>query len=279
MILVDYNQVMLASLFASIGNHHNVELDENLLRHMFLNSIRFNRKKFTEEFGEIVLCVDTRDVWRRDYFPYYKANRKKNRDDSDLDWPKLFEVIGQIREEIHENFPYKVVQVDRCEADDIIATLCHEHGTVMNTGSEKILILSGDKDFIQLHTYANVSQYNPVLKKWVRHAAPDKYIQEHILKGDVGDGVPNVLSPDNCLAVGQRQSPMTKKRLQTLTETPEEMDEETKLRFNRNKQMIDLSMIPEKYTTQILNEYNKEKEVGREKLFNFFVKMKLKNLI
>ena len=132
MILVDYNQVMLASLFASIGNHHNVELDENLLRHMFLNSIRFNRKKFTEEFGEIVLCVDTRDVWRRDYFPYYKANRKKNRDDSDLDWPKLFEVIGQIREEIHENFPYKVVQVDRCEADDIIATLCHEHGTVMN---------------------------------------------------------------------------------------------------------------------------------------------------
>jgi 5'-3' exonuclease len=279
MILVDYNQVMLASLFASIGNHHNVELDENLLRHMFLNSIRFNRKKFTEEFGEIVLCVDTRDVWRRDYFPYYKANRKKNRDDSDLDWPKLFEVIGQIREEIHENFPYKVVQVDRCEADDIIATLCHEHGTVMNTGSEKILILSGDKDFIQLHTYANVSQYNPVLKKWVRHAAPDKYIQEHILKGDVGDGVPNVLSPDNCLAVGQRQSPMTKKRLQTLTETPEEMDEETKLRFNRNKQMIDLTMIPEKYTTQILNEYNKEKEVGREKLFNFFVKMKLKNLI
>tara|TARA_R110001606_G_C15299855_1_gene642459 strand:+ start:65 stop:823 length:759 start_codon:yes stop_codon:yes gene_type:complete len=246
---------------------------------MFLNSIRFNRKKFTEEFGEIVLCVDTRDVWRRDYFPYYKANRKKNRDDSDLDWPKLFEVIGQIREEIHENFPYKVVQVDRCEADDIIATVCHEHGTVMNTGSEKILILSGDKDFIQLHTYANVSQYNPVLKKWVRHAAPDKYIQEHILKGDVGDGVPNVLSPDNCLAVGTRQSPMTKKRLQVLTETPETMDEETKLRFNRNKQMIDLTMIPEKYTTQILNEYNKEKEVGREKLFNFFVKMKLKNLI
>ena len=279
MILVDYNQVMLASLFASIGNHHNVELDENLLRHMFLNSIRFNRKKFTEEFGEIVLCVDTRDVWRRDYFPYYKANRKKNRDDSDLDWPKLFEVIGQIREEIHENFPYKVVQVDRCEADDIIATVCHEHGTVMNTGSEKILILSGDKDFIQLHTYANVSQYNPVLKKWVRHAAPDKYIQEHILKGDVGDGVPNVLSPDNCLAVGTRQSPMTKKRLQVLTETPETMDEETKLRFNRNKQIIDLTMIPEKYTTQILNEYNKEKEVGREKLFNFFVKMKLKNLI
>ena len=279
MILVDYNQVMLASLFASIGNHHNVELDENLLRHMFLNSIRFNRKKFTEEFGEIVLCVDTRDVWRRDYFPYYKANRKKNRDDSDLDWPKLFEVIGQIREEIHENFPYKVVQVDRCEADDIIATLCHEHGTVMNTGSEKILILSGDKDFIQLHTYANVSQYNPVLKKWVRHANPTQYITEHILRGDTGDGVPNILSADNCLAVGERQKPMTKKRIELFSAHPEEMDEATKLRYNRNKQMIDLTMIPQEYQDSILENYNNQEEVGRSHLFNYFVKQKLKNLI
>ena len=158
MILVDYNQVMLASLFASIGNHHNVEPDENLIRHMFLNSIRFNRKKFSAEYGEIVLCCDNKDVWRRDYFPYYKANRKKGRDASDMDWNKLFEVIHGIRAEIEEFFPYKVINVERCEADDIIATLVHENGTVMNTGSEKILILSGDKDFIQLQTYANVDQ-------------------------------------------------------------------------------------------------------------------------
>src|SRR5210317_365140 len=154
-ILVDYNQVMLASLFASIGNHHNVDLDENLIRHMFLNSIRYNRKKFSKDYGEIVICVDQRDVWRRDYFPYYKANRKKSRDDSELDWGKLFDVIHKIREELSEFFPYKVIYVERCEADDIIATIVHEHGMDLNIGGEKILILSGDKDFIQLHQYAN----------------------------------------------------------------------------------------------------------------------------
>jgi len=279
MILVDYNQVMLASLFAGIGNHTNVELDENLLRHMFLNSIRFNRKKFSEEYGEIVLCCDNTNVWRKDYFPYYKANRKKNRDESELDWNALFDVIHEIRREVTEFFPYKVLYIDRCEADDIIATLVQEHGTELNTGGEKILILSGDKDFIQLHKYANVDQYNPVMKKWIRHADPNKYLQEHVLKGDVGDGIPNILSADNCLAIGERQKPMTKKRIETFTNTPEQMDEETRLRFNRNKQMIDLSQIPQQYKDIILNEYNNQEEVGRGHLFNYFVKKKLKNLI
>lgn len=278
-ILVDYNQVMLASLFAGIGNHTDMDVDENLLRHMFLNSLRANRKKFKEEYGEIVLCIDNKDVWRRDYYPYYKANRKKSRDESDLDWNKLFESIHRIRSEIEEFFPYKVVSVERCEADDVIATIVHEYGSELNIGSEKFLILSGDKDFIQLHNYANVDQYNPVMKKWIRNDNPDKYLREHVLKGDVGDGIPNILSADNCLAIGERQKPMTKKRMALFLEDPKNMDEETRLRYNRNKKMIDLSEIPDEYREKILAEYNKDKDVGREHLFNFFVKKKLKNLI
>ena len=278
-ILVDYNQVMLASLFAGIGNHTDMDVDENLLRHMFLNSLRANRKKFKEEYGEIVLCIDNKDVWRRDYYPYYKANRKKSRDESDLDWNKLFDSIHRIRSEIEEFFPYKVVSVERCEADDVIATIVHEFGSELNIGSEKFLILSGDKDFIQLHNYANVDQYNPVMKKWIRNDNPDKYLREHVLKGDVGDGIPNILSADNCLAIGERQKPMTKKRMALFLEDPKNMDEETRLRYNRNKKMIDLSEIPDEYREKILAEYNKDKEVGREHLFNFFVKKKLKNLI
>jgi 5'-3' exonuclease len=278
-ILVDYNQVMLASLFAGIGNHTDIELNENLLRHMFLNSIRFNRKKFHKEYGEIVLCVDNKDVWRRDYFPYYKANRKKSRDESDLDWNKLFESIHMIREEITNFFPYKVIYIERCEADDIIATIIHENGMELNTGAEKFLILSGDKDFIQLHKYANVDQYDPVRKRWIRNDNPDKYLQEHILKGDVGDGVPNILSADNTLAIGERQKPMTAKRMGLFIKEPENMDEETKLRFNRNKKMIDLSQIPQEFKDRIIEEYAKEKEIGREHLFNFFIKKQLKNLI
>jgi hypothetical protein len=278
-ILVDYNQVMLASLFASIGNHHNVELDENLVRHMFLNSIRMNRKKFSEEYGEIVICADSTNVWRKDYYPYYKANRKKSRDQSDMDWNRLFEILHMIKDEVKENFPYKVIDIERLEADDIIGTIIHENGTELNMGGEKFLILSGDKDYIQLHIYANVDQFDPIRKRWIRHSNPDKYLQEHVLKGDVGDGVPNVLSEDNCLAVGQRQKPMTKKRLEAFLKGDSCPDSETALRMQRNKRMIDLSQIPNEYQEKVKEEYSKEKTIGREKLFNFFVMKKLKNLM
>lgn len=278
-ILVDFNQVMLASFFANAGGH-NVEIDENMIRHMFLNSLRANRKKFTEEWGEIVICCDSKNVWRKDIFPYYKANRKKSRSESDIDWNELFTVVHKIRDEIDESFPYKVVNVDRVEADDIIATIVHDNGTTLNTGGEKYLILSGDKDYIQLHSYANVGQYDPVRKRWIRNDDPDKYLKEHILKGDAGDGVPNVLSADNCLAIGERQRPMTSKRLYALLEGGEKnMTEEVLSGYHRNKMMIDLNEIPQNYKDEILEVYNKDKGIGREGLFNFFIKHKLKHLL
>lgn len=278
-ILVDYNQVILASLFASIGNHTDVAADENIIRHMFLNSLRANRKKFTEEYGEIVICADGKNTWRREAYPYYKANRKKSRDESGMDWGALFEIMNNIRGEILDYFPYKVIHIEHCEADDIIGTVCHEYGSELNIGSEKFLVLSGDKDYIQLQNYANVDQYDPIRKRWIRSDNPENYLKEHILRGDTGDGVPNILSPDNCLAVGERQKAMTKKRLALYSEGTSNMDEETLRRFHRNKMMIDLREIPQSYQDIIMQEYNKEKEIGREQLFNFFVKKKLKHLI
>lgn len=278
-ILIDFNQVMLASLFASIGNHHNIDVDENLLRHMFLNSLRSNRKKFHQEFGEIVICADGKNSWRREIFPYYKASRRKSREESELDWNELFRIINTIRSEIKDHFPYKVIHLDHCEADDIIGVVVHEFGTELNIGTDQFLILSGDKDYIQLHRYANVKQYDPVRKKWVQNSDPDKYLMEHILKGDGGDGVPNILSPDNCLAIGERQKMMTAKRLADLSKGPQHMDENTVRNYHRNKMMIDLTEVPENYKTKILEEYNKEKDVGRSQLFNYFVEKKLKNLI
>lgn len=278
-ILVDYNQVILASLFESIGNHHNVEAEENLVRHMFLNSLRYNRSKFTKEFGEIVICADGKNSWRKEIFPYYKANRKKSRESSELNWNELFRIINTIRTELHEFFPYKVIHLDHCEADDIIGVIVHEHGNHVNDGSEKFLILSGDKDYTQLHRYANVKQYDPVRKKWIENSDPDRYLTEHVLKGDSGDGVPNVLSPDNCLVIGQRQKMMTQKRLAELLKGTENMDESTLRNYYRNKAMIDLSQIPLIYKQKILEEYDNTKEIGREQLFNFFFEKKLKNLI
>ena len=278
-ILVDYNQVILASLFASIGNHTDVAADENIIRHMFLNSIRSNRKKFTEEYGEIVICADGKNTWRREAYPYYKANRKKSRDESGMDWNALFEIMNTIRDELREYFPYKVIHIDHCEADDIIGTVIHKYGSELNIGSEKFLVLSGDKDYIQLQNYANVDQYDPIRKRWIRNDNPDQYLKEHILKGDTGDGVPNILSADNCLAVGERQKAMTKKRMALYSEGTQNMDEETLRRFYRNKMMIDLREIPQKYQDLIISEYDQDKDIGRKELFNFFVKKKLKHLI
>lgn len=278
-ILVDYNQVILATLFVSIGNHTNAEIDENMIRHMFLNSLRSNRKKFTADYGELVICTDGKNSWRREVFPYYKANRRKGREESELDWAELFRIINLLRDELIEYFPYKVLHFDRLEADDIIGVLGHHFGTELNMGNEKILILSGDKDYIQLQKYANIDQYNPVMKKWVRDPNPHKYLMEHILKGDGGDGVPNVLSADNSIVVGERQKALTAKRMEILMQGPDKMDELTKSRYYRNKMMIDLNETPQKYKDMVLEEYAKEKDFGRTKLFNYFVEKRLKNLL
>lgn len=271
--------MILAVLFVSIGNHTNADIQEDTVRTMFLNSLRHNRRQFHKEFGEIVICADSRNSWRRELFPYYKSNRRKSREASELDWNELFRIMSLILTELEENFPYKVIKIDACEADDIIGTVCHAYGSQLGDGKEKILVLSGDKDYIQLQQYANVSQYNPVLDKWVRNSDPDKYILEHVLKGDSGDGVPNVLSPDNVFAIGERQKPMTKKRMEDLLRGPEFMDETTKARYLRNKKMIDLSEVPEKYKTEIMEEFTKEKPIGRSKLFNYFLSKKLKHLL
>lgn len=191
MIIVDFNQVMISNLMMQLGNHTNVPLEEGLFRHMVINSLRSYKQKFGAEFGEIIIACDDKNYWRKKVFPYYKANRKKNREASEINWTMVFDTFNKIKTEIREFFPYRVIQVESAEADDIIASLVFAYGKQLVNGSEeKILILSGDKDFVQLHHYANVKQYDPVRKKWINHNDPARFLFEHILKGDTGDGIP-----------------------------------------------------------------------------------------
>jgi hypothetical protein len=282
MIILDLNQIMISNLMMQIGNHTNIELEEGLIRHMVLNSIRLNRQKFHKEFGEIVIACDDKNYWRKQTFPYYKANRKKARDKSELDWTAIFESLNKIREELKEYFPYKVIQVDTAEADDIIGTLCTQFGSEGPLAiGEKILILSGDKDFNQLQKYSNVQQYDPVRKKYIKADDPYKYLQEHIMKGDSGDGVPNFLSEDDCFVLGTRQKPLTQRKLdQWLGKKPEEFCDERMLRnYKRNQQLVDLSYIPEQIRNTVMDQFNNQNDKDRSKLFNYFIKFKLKNLI
>lgn len=279
MILIDLNQTMISNVTAQLGNHTNTEIEEDLFRHMVLNALRSYRQQYIND-GEIVIACDDKKYWRRQAFPNYKSNRKKAREQSELDWNKIFSCLNKIRDEIKENMPYRVVQVEGAEADDVIATLCMKYGTILNT-KERIIILSGDKDFVQLQVYGNVEQYDPVRKKSIKVTNPHQYLREHILKGDRGDGIPNILSPDDCIAKGERQKSLPQKRIEQLTKTADlstVLDADHYRNFKRNEQLIDLHMVPNDIQEAVLVEYENQGNKTKDKLLKYLTKYKLKTL-
>lgn len=276
---------MIATMMASLGAHKNAPIDEHILRAMILNSLRQNRQRFAD-CGEMVIACDGRFSWRKTVYPYYKAARKANRDASEIDWTLVFNIFSKVREELKEYFPYRVVNVENAEADDVIGVLAQKFGAdpscpIVTAFDEKIIIVSGDKDFPQLQRHPNVQQWNPVLKKWVKTADPEKHLKEHIIRGDVGDGVPNFLSEDDCLVQKKRQKQIRETALDKwLNQTPEEIcDNELKLRnWKRNEQLIDLRFTPSDVADKILAEYEAQAGKDRSKLANYFIKFKLKHL-
>ena len=277
MMIMDLSQVMISNLMIQLGNHTNADIEEDLLRHMVLNSVRAYNVKFKDEFGEMIIACDAGNNWRRQVFPYYKANRRKNREKSEINWTAVFETLNKVRDELKDYFPYRVIRVDGAEADDIIGTLAQTYG---NT-NEKILILSGDKDFVQLQAYMNVQQFDPVQKKWRKTNDVDKFIKEHIIRGDTGDGVPNFLSADDTFVVGARQKPISQKKLdQWLNSDPKEFCDEKMLRgYLRNQQLVDLNFIPPDIKKDVLVQYEQQAGKGRDKLFNYFIERRLKLLL
>ena len=276
MVLVDLNQVLLAGLMAQIANQKG-KLDEDLIRHMILNIIRTHVRNFKNEYGDIILCCDNRKYWRKEFFPFYKAGRKKTREKSDLDWHLIFDMLAKFKVELKENFPYKVIDVEGAEADDIIGTLVPRHAP-----HEKILILSSDGDFLQLQMYGdNVKQYNPSQKKYVKSINPLLELKEKIIRGDKGDGIPNIFSPSDCFVREIRQKPITQKGIEKyLAEHYGEWEDEgARVGFSRNQTLIDLRLIPGDIKNKIINTYEETVPAKRNKLLNYFIEHKLKNLM
>ena len=272
MIIVDINQIMISNLMVTI-HRDNLELSEDLVRHMVLNSLRGHNKKFKKQYGDMVIACDSGNVWRRQAFPNYKAGRKETREKSEHDWTMIFDILSKVKDEIKTFLPYKVIEVESVEADDIIAVLCRRT-------NEKVLILSGDKDFIQLHN-ERIKQYNPVLNKFVGQGEnPSLYIREHILKGDRSDGIPNVLSDDNVFIEGRRQRPLSKKKIEAwCNEIVPTFNEEEQKNYDRNKQLIDLGCIPRELEDKINREFDTFEVATRDKILGYFINKKLKTLI
>ena len=288
MIVVDYSQTAISNFMAEIGHRKDSSIDVNvsLIRHMILNTIRSYRTKFGKEYGELVIACDNRHYWRREIFPHYKAGRKKSRQDSGLDWNSIFEALNMVRGEIDQFLPYPVINVHGAEADDVIGALAKYSQTSNKNGlfdqPEPFMIISGDHDFAQLQKYPNVAQYSPAKKRLVKITEPaEQVIMEHIIIGDKGDGVPNILSDDDCFVVGKRQSPIRKTMLaEWKTKPPEQwITSEMAAGYTRNKMLVDLSMMPEEIDAEIVASYEAQQNKGRHDLLNYFIKYQLTGMM
>lgn len=275
MILLDYSQIALSNIIVQKLN------DETMIRHMILNSIRMYNKRYRAEYGQMIICADGMNTWRKEYFPEYKAHRKKARDNSSMDWTEIFRILHLVRDEIKENLPYKVLHMDGCEADDIIGTLAMQ--TQEFGMHEPVMIVSSDKDFIQLQKFKNVKQFSPIQKKAVTDKNPRTYLWNHILRGDAGDGVPNVLSQDDTFISEAKQTPLRQTRIDDWIHNAERlrevMPEEIFRNYQRNKKLIDLSDIPEDIQKNIINTFNGQKPPMRMKVLNYLIKKRCTNLI
>ena len=274
MILIDLNQVCIANILQEIKQIKKIE--PLLVKHMILSTLLFYRRKFKDQYGDLVICCDSKKSWRKDIFPFYKANRKSTRAKDDIDWNGIFEVINSITQDLKSKFPYAVISVDQAEADDIIGVLSKNYYR-----NEKIMIVSSDKDFLQLQKYYSVEQYSPTQKKLLQSSSPYQYLKEHIMKGDRGDGIPNFLSDDDTYVTDKRSKKILKTKLEAWKNLdPTEFCNEKMMRgWKRNQQLVDLSHTPQDIKQKIVDQYDTYEYNQRDKLLNYFIQNKLRNLI
>ena len=271
MIIIDNNQIILASIFATIRDG---EVNDDIIRHMVLNTYRMYRNKFKNKYGELVIANDSKDCWRRDTFPYYKASRrKKQQKESKFDWAVVFDSMNTIRQEVEEIFPFKSITVDRAEADDIIGVLAKQYHM-----QENIIIISNDKDFQQLQRYPNVKQYSPLKKSFLECKDPERFLVDHIIKGDVSDGIPNILSDDDVFVREEkRQTPCGVKKIEKIREELQKWSEERN--YDRNNRMINLNMVPSHIEEEVLSQFIKTKKTDANKVLSYFIEKRLRGLM
>lgn len=285
MILVDLSQIMISNIMVNYSMLNNGEFDQNMCRHMILNSLRAYNCNFRGKFGQMVLAVDSDICWRKDFTPMYKANRVGDKQKSHIDWDRVHSITAKIKTEAKLYLPFIFVKVEGAEGDDIIAVLTERHYK-----KEPILVISGDKDFRQLQRYKGVEIYHPIHKHFVNEDYPLRYLKQQIIRGDKADNVPNILSPmDTFMTEGARQRPISTKKIDTWMElAPEKFCHTIEMleRYNENRMLIDFTKIPEKLQDKIMLEYRVkelsniglDKEKIKKGLTNYFNKYELNQL-
>jgi 5'-3' exonuclease len=275
MLLVDMNQLVISSLMVRIKLAKNSPLDVSKVRYSVVRTLAKIHRTYGNQYGEMVLCYDSKHYWRKTVFPYYKQNRKKEREVSGYDWDQIFTVLNVIRDELRESLPFKVIQVEGAESDDIIAVLCKERQR-----DEDILILSADKDFIQLQKYPWVKQYDLIHKKWITDVNPEQFLREHIIRGDRSDGIPNILTCDDVFVTGRSQKTISKEKIERLSKLPpDQFNNYVRLRnWKRNLHLIDFDYIPDRVATDIIMAFCNQKPRNDFDI-NYFIRNNMSELL
>ena len=279
MVIVDFNGIAIGSIMGQLNRGES--LTGGLVKHVILNNLRMYRVKYPQtEYGNMVIACDSRS-WRKDVYPEYKAARSTKRATDKYDWVSLYEFIDETLDDLRENFPYAVIRIEKAEADDIIGALAiHKSAPIIG---EDVVIISADKDFIQLQALGNVIQWSPMFQKMIVEKNPEKYIFDHIMKGDASDGVPNVLSPDNSFTDKIRQTPMRKTLIHEWWNNKHKLKEvmptEAYRNYMRNREMIDLHRTPDNIKEESIRQYESYKYRGRNNILNYLIENKMKLLV
>lgn len=265
-LIFDFSQIAYSAKFQTDGKGSDL-WQLNLWRSVVLKMLKKHIKNFNPD--DVVLAMDGKHSWRKDVDEYYKKNRYESKKDNN-DWISFYSEMNNFIDELINIFPYKCIKLENVEGDDIIAILTQKI-------PGEIVIISSDHDLTQLMLYnKNITIFNPIKNEEIPFYSESelKLIQEtHIIKGDTGDGVPNIFSDRNTFTVkGKRQKVTSSKKLNSILErgindylkldTTTSIKEKEKIiknyQLNYKLVVLKLDNIPNNHIENVMNEYNKK---------------------
>lgn len=288
-VLVDFSQTAISSV-AVFANELKGGDPKNMIKHIILNQLLGLKRRFG---GQLIICCDSRSYWRRAEFPSYKGHRKHSKDAGFLDWTMVYEVLGEMKQELSEFFPYKVLEVAGAEADDIIPVLISyfDENELVNTGlieePAEIVIVSTDGDYSQLQKYRQVKQWNNVTKKMLVSKNPKQDLIGYICQGQTKDNIPNVCTSDKWAAdraadIPARASPFKTSRLIDFYNRGYDacLNEDEKRNYRRNELLLDFDKIPSSVQGDIIRSYHStEITSSKKKIYDYLLGKRMKLLI
>lgn len=277
MILIDYSNVAMSCLAVGMRMESGNIMSQGFL----LGKIKAYNTKFRDVYGELVIANDHGGMtWRHAYYKHYKAHRVVK--DPDEAFIEMMQVRADMYKSLKEHSPYRCVSIRGAEGDDIGGVLARQPGRHM--------LISADKDWTQICS-DTIKCYNPIKKEQIDNGP--NYIDQLILSGDPGDGIPNFLSDDDTLVNKEkRQKPLTKKIKEQMydafdqyTEIPDlnvkgVTTEQMQKNYIRNQKLIDFRKIPKIIVKQIEDEFHSQegKHKGKD-LMTMILAMKASNYV